>query len=363
MIILFVIISLILLGVLIFIANEKPALPISYLPVDSRSYKTPPGWKGTPVDRKGRFVNSEHAFYQNYFDIFFKFLPRHAWHLLRSRPLQNTIYTHTDDSFLSADETLIWLGHASFFLRFGGYNILIDPHFNNTAVYKRHTANPIRPEAFRGIDYILISHDHADHLDKRSIDLLLRNNPGATVLTGLKMDETVCKLAAVNVKCQTTDWYQAFSLPGGLAISFVPSRHYCKRIWKKFNGSLWGGFVISCTNEGKQHTIYFAGDSGYGQHFKAVKDLFKPDLAIIGIGAFKPEKFMEPNHMSPEEALVAFDDTGATEMIPMHYGTFNLGCEHMSEPLTRLMNSKGNRNVIPLEVGASYSLSVSHTIN
>ena len=354
-------ISLIVLFVLIYIANEKPALPFSHLSIDSRSYNAPPGWKGTPVDRKGRFANSEHPFYQNYFDIIFKFGPAHLWHLITSRFVEGSIHRHADDSFLRADETLIWLGHASFFMRVAGYNILIDPHFSNTAIYKRHTDNPIPPESFCSIDYILISHDHADHLDKRSIDLLLKNNPGATILTGLKMDETIARLTSVEFKCQVADWYQAFSVGDNLSISFVPSRHYCKRIWKKFNGSLWGGFIITYTANAEEQTIYYAGDSGYGTHFKTVRDLFRPDIAMIGIGAFEPHDFMEPNHMSPEKALVAFDDTGAAAMIPMHYGTFNLGNENMNDPLTRLMNNKGNRNVIALQVGASHPLRNSHS--
>ncbi|MBO9204394.1 MULTISPECIES: MBL fold metallo-hydrolase [Niastella] len=335
-----------------YLLSQRPALPISYLPMDaSKNYCTPAGWKGTPVDRKGRFLNHEYPFYQNYLKIL-QWLPSHLFNLIRNRNISFDAIIHSNNEFLYQPNTLIWLGHASFYLNLNGVKVLIDPHFYNTSIYKRHTPPPITPELFTGINLILISHDHADHCDKKSLRLLLQKNPAAMVLSGSGMEKLLRSCSKNPVKIITAEWYQQYPLSGLPEIYFVPSRHYCKRIFERFNGKLWGGFVIKYTTGNEDdRTLYFGGDSGYGNHFKDIQALFKPDVAILGIGAYEPLWFMHPNHMSPRYAVKAFDATGAVSMIPMHYGTFNLSNENMHCPIAALQQEAGNRHIIALLAG------------
>ena len=109
----------------------------------------------------------------------------------------------------------------------------------------------------------------------------------------------------------------------------------------------------------KGKTIYFSGDTGYGSHFKVAKSLFPNlDVAIIGVGAYKPEWFMAPNHISPQDAVKAVGDLGAKVMIPMHYGTLDLSDEPVGEPY-RILKTMEKEGKIPgtlkaLELGENY---------
>jgi len=335
-----------------YLASPKPAKPWSYIATDaSKTYIQPPGWKGTPIDAKGSFMNDGFAFYQDYLKILI-WLPGHLINLVKNRSVKFSIVHHNSAAFLKENDTIIWLGHASFFLRINNKNILIDPHFNNTFIYKRHTENPIFPEFFTGIDYILLSHDHADHCDKKSLQLLIGNNPGIMILAGLNMETLLQSFVKQKVNIKTMEWYEEFTANDTLKIYFVPSKHYSKRIFKKFNSTLWGGFVIKYKKTGGEfHTIYYAGDSGYGNHFKEIGKLFNPGIAIISIGAYKPRWFMKPNHISPGEAVQAFKDCGANRMMPMHYSTFNLSNENMREPQKNLEDIFSKDKMVHLKVG------------
>jgi L-ascorbate metabolism protein UlaG (beta-lactamase superfamily) len=116
------------------------------------------------------------------------------------------------------------------------------------------------------------------------------------------------------------------------------------------NKRLWGGFMI----ESAAKTLYFAGDSGYGPHFKEIALAFpKIDIAMMGIGAFKPEWFMGSSHTSPAGAYQAFKDVAAKTLLPMHYGTFDLADEPIGEPhrLISDIQRKTNDDIRLLNVG------------
>ena len=324
-----------------FIFSGRPAGPTTFIPKSlNKVYHSPVTWKGIPIDRKKRFLNFDHPFYQNYVDIL-NWLPGHIVNLIRNYDFILPVTEIKSSDFLTGKDVLIWLGHASFFLRINGTNILIDPIFYKPWPYKRHSDNRIHPNLFRDISYVLISHNHADHCDKKSLELLYSNNPDLTFLSGLGMESVLNKFSLNRNNIITAEWYEEYPLQiKDVAFIFVPSRHYCKRLFKPFNKSLWGGFIIKYKDGSeKNKTIYFEGDSGYGSHFKDIGILFKPDIAILGIGAHKPAWLMKPNHISPDYAITAFEDTGASLMVPMHYGTFNLSNEKMKEPIQVLKNN------------------------
>jgi L-ascorbate metabolism protein UlaG (beta-lactamase superfamily) len=323
------------MGAVLFLAwlfSPKKSGGLRYLAKDSaKTYKTPPGWKGTPVDAKGRFMNCEFPFYQNYAEILW-WIPSHAINLIQNRKVRTPFQTPNPDQLFTYGNHLVWLGHASYLVQLEGKKILIDPVFHDVAFYKRHHGNPIDPARFTNIDLILLSHDHMDHCDQRSLRQLVDQNPDITILTGLNMDKLLRSLMGKEVRIECADWWQQYSVQGPLSIFFVPSRHYAKRPGQPFNGSLWGGFVIQYG----QRTLYFGGDSGYGNHYRDIGQVFWPDTSILGIGAYEPEWFMSPNHQSPAHALQAMKDLGTRQMIPMHYGTYNLSSEHMDTAVQEL---------------------------
>jgi L-ascorbate metabolism protein UlaG (beta-lactamase superfamily) len=115
----------------------------------------------------------------------------------------------------------------------------------------------------------------------------------------------------------------------GLFITLTPSKHWSKRTPFDTNKALWGGYVI----QNSEHTLYHAGDSSYGEHFKEIGEKFEIDEAFLPIGAYKPEAIMKENHLNPPEALQAASDLGAKTVIPIHYGTFILSDEPINEPI------------------------------
>jgi L-ascorbate metabolism protein UlaG (beta-lactamase superfamily) len=241
----------------------------------------------------------------------------------------------------SREDCIVWLGHASFFIRLAGVTMLIDPVFFNVSLIRRLSPLPVLPEQFKGLDYVLISHDHRDHCDEKSIRLLAGNNPEATWLTGLNMGKLLKGFNGSD-KIQSAGWFQQYKTGEHIKITYVPSRHWGRRSVNDTNLRLWGGFVI----EGLGETIYFCGDSGYGGHFADMSRAFpKIDYCLVGIGAYKPEFFMGQSHTSPSDAIRAFQDTKAKTMIPMHYGTFDLSDEPVGDPLRVLKRLEEEENL------------------
>jgi L-ascorbate metabolism protein UlaG (beta-lactamase superfamily) len=339
-----------------YVLSAKPALPLRHLLSTKAQSIQPENWKGTPIDQKGRFVNYANPFYQNYVDIL-KWLPFHCLNLIRNLNKRFESVMHSDDSFLQEKDILIWLGHASFYLNLNGLRILVDPHFHNTFPYIRHTPVPISADLFNKIDILLITHDHSDHCDKRSLKRLFKNNPKIHILTGSNMEGLIQSFSEVPLKITTALWHEQYELDHMPEIHFIPTRHYSKRLFNKFNKRLWGGFIIKYrTSIGLEQTILLGGDSGYGEHYGEIGNLHNPDIAILGIGAYMPLWFMNPNHMSPVESIKAFDETGASKMVPMHYGTFNLSNEYMEAPTVILQEKSENRKIILLTPGQIFSL-------
>lgn len=297
-------------------------------------------WKGTPIDKNGRFLNHEHI-HNHSLQAFLK------WQTTRNiykTEKKKSTWKHEvveQDFMQSTDDCIVWLGHASFFIRLNNINILIDPILFDISLLKRQTKFPIHPDQLIGIDIILISHDHRDHLDEKSIKYLLKKNPNAQFLTGLKID-SILQSFTKSSNIQAAGWYQQYKLNNDLKITYVPSRHWGRRLLRDTNSRLWGGFLIQFNAT----SIYFSGDTGYGSHFKDIAEIVPHlDYCIIGIGAYKPEFFMAQSHISPTDALKAFTETKAKYMIPMHHSTFDLSDEPLHDPLFTLQNVSKMNNL------------------
>lgn len=288
------------------------------------------------MDGRGRFVNLNHPFLPRTMDLL-------KWQLSpnpdRDRKKNDTFrpVLHGDKLFLdSSNDCLVWLGHASFFLRLGGKRMIIDPVFGDIRPGPKRIWSPLFTAAdFGELDYILVSHDHRDHADEASIRELYAKNPGTQFLTGLGMEPLLREWTGKQ-QVQMAGWYQEYQTDG-MTITYLPTRHWGRRGLTDTNKRLWGAFHIAY----KGFSIYFSGDTGYDTHLADVRTLFgAPDICIIGVGAYKPEWFMGSNHISPVNAMKAADEMGARMMIPMHYGTFDLSDEPMGDPYTVLQRAE-----------------------
>ena len=235
-----------------------------------------------------------------------------------------------------------FIGHASFLLQVGGQNILIDPVFANWLVLiHRLRRAGVRIEDLPAIDAVLLTHAHMDHLNLPSLRRIIRHTyrlrgsaPMAIVPDGV--EDLVDPLGFSEV--MRLRWWER-ALLGEVEITMTPAQHWGARMLRDTHRG-FGGYVL---RHGK-HSVYHSGDSGYFAGFEEIGERLNPDIALLPIGAYRPDGFRHV-HTSPEDALRAFLDMRAEKMVPMHYGTFRLSEEPMGEPLPRLMETARNAGV------------------
>ncbi len=259
--------------------------------------------------------------------------------------------TRKDKSFLDSEEDMIvWLGHASFFIRVNGITLLTDPVFYNLSMIERMVENVCEAEDFKNIDYLLLSHGHRDHFDKKSIKNLIPNNPTMEALIPMELNEF---FDDKGIKNQQAAWYQEYKTKEGVEIFFMPAKHWNRRGLLDFNKNLWGSFVIRFNGK----TIYFSGDTAYGEHFKEIGQYFKEmDYCLMSVGAYMPVHIMKDAHMSPKEALNGFNDLKGKVFVPMHFGTYDLSDEPIGEGFRFLKTQQNTQNIKMLDIGEVYKI-------
>lgn len=247
-----------------------------------------------------------------------------------------------------------FINHATVLVQTAGLNFLTDPVWSDRvgpfswAGPKRVLEPGLSLEQLPKIDVILLSHDHYDHFDVRSLRMIIeRDRP--RLFTGLGVDQSLALNELTpnhfpNLRVTTLNWWESAILPCGTRISFTPCRHFSGRGLRDQNTTLWGSFVVSPSAPGCG-SFYFAGDTGYGSHFKEVFARFGPmQLALLPIGAYTPRWFMGTVHMNPDDAVMAHMDLGAVLSVGIHFGTFQLADEAMDAPeqdLRAALTSRG----------------------
>jgi L-ascorbate metabolism protein UlaG (beta-lactamase superfamily) len=215
-------------------------------------------------------------------------------------------------------------------------NILIDPVWSDRvsplAWYgpKRHRPPGIRFEDLPPIDLVLISHNHYDHMDVRTLRRLVqRFHP--RIVTGLGNSALLAKNGIP--AAEDMDWWQSLSIAPGVRLTGVPARHWSARAMNDVDRTLWLGFVLE-TPSGR---IYFAGDTGYGEFFTMVHARFPSfRLALLPIAPARPRGAMAPRHMSAGDAVRAAELLQVETAIAIHFGTFQQGDDGQEEPVDSL---------------------------
>ncbi|MCK4265616.1 MBL fold metallo-hydrolase [Candidatus Babeliales bacterium] len=230
---------------------------------------------------------------------------------------------------------VIWIGHSTFLIQIAGINILTDPVFFDISFFYRRAVKPgLRiDELPEKIHFIILSHDHIDHMCAKSLLKLRDRTSIVLVPNGLK--KWFRRRGFNNVGEMGWGESVSFHISGNnIIFTFLPANHWSGRgILDAYENVLYGSWLLS-TDDLK---IYFAGDSIKGEHFREIGETYSPDVALLPIAPNEPNYLMRRTHLSTEEACEMFLALKAKILIPMHWGTFRFGTEHFDEPVKRIV--------------------------
>lgn len=243
-----------------------------------------------------------------------------------------------------------YIGHATLLVQVENINILIDPVFSErcspfSAIGPRRVRKPyVDIEALPKIDYVFVSHNHYDHMDKASLAALARNHrPSFITPMGnsrlIQMWVGKCPVAEL-------DWHDSLPLSESVSLTLTPSQHWSRRGYSDINRDLWGGFFLKT---GAGQSLYYCGDSGFNEGLFAGihKKHDAPDIALLPIGAYEPRWFMEYSHMNPDDAMQAFRLLQARRGMGFHFETFQLTDEAFDAPRKHTIEAMAKYGISP----------------
>jgi N-acyl-phosphatidylethanolamine-hydrolysing phospholipase D len=277
--------------------------------------------------------------------------------VLKLAPPSDFSYPVSPKSFQRDRPSAVWIGHSTYLIEVDGITILTDPVWEAYCspipirALKRHTEPPIALADLPRIDIVLISHNHYDHLDAKTVMALHRFHPQIHWIVPERVSPWF-RRRKIEPVTEIPKWQSLKTK--NCTITAVPAQHFSGRTLWDTNKTDWCGYVIQTPSK----TLYFTGDSGYNPYeFKEIGKRFRHmDLSLIPIGTYCPQKFMQPVHINPCEAVQIHQDVGSRFSLGMHWGTFRLSDEPDNRPpydLFLAMKEKGLpfEAFLPIEIG------------
>ncbi|MEO7394576.1 MAG: MBL fold metallo-hydrolase [Chitinophagaceae bacterium] len=251
----------------------------------------------------------------------------------------------TDLKNLKGDQpVIVWFGHSSYFIRIANKNILVDPVFSGNAapvtfMVKAFPGSDVyKPEDMPAIDYLILTHDHYDHLDFKTIWKL--KNKISKVICSLGISSHLKYWGLQEKEITELDWWESTQVDEMISFTAAPARHFSGRGIKR-GQTLWSSFILKTPT----HNLYLGGDSGYDFHFKEIGNKYGPfDMAILETGQYNT---MWPLiHMMPEETVQATIDLKAKSLLPVHWGKFTLAMHAWNDPIKRVSAKARELNIL-----------------
>jgi L-ascorbate metabolism protein UlaG (beta-lactamase superfamily) len=330
-----IIVAIICIAVLIvwLFVSFSPEMGGQATSVDIEKYKTSSNFKD------GKFFNEVETNMDMSFKNGLKTMIQFIQGVKNGKPDFSIPVQQVDSLLLEQNKyesKLIWFGHSAFLLQIKGKNILIDPMFGDVpaphpALGSRRYSDslPIEIEQLPQIDVMIISHDHYDHLDYGSIQKL--KNKTKLFYVPLGVGAHFEEWGVDSESITEFNWWDEQMLDG-VEFAFTPARHFSGRGLSDRFSTLWGSWVIKSIDK----SIFFSGDSGYGNHFKEIGNKFGPfDFAMIECGQYN-DKWSEI-HMTPEESAQAAIDVKTKIAMPIHWGAFTLSLHAWTDPVQRII--------------------------
>jgi L-ascorbate metabolism protein UlaG (beta-lactamase superfamily) len=255
-----------------------------------------------------------------------------------------------------------WLGHSTFLMQIDGVRILLDPVFGNDVspvpllgVKRFQKKNPVCLEELPFIDAVFISHSHRDHLERRTITELAPSV--GFFLVPLGVGGILREWGIDSSKVHEYNWWQEGSIKGlsGQILKFActPSHHFSGRGLTDWNKTLWASWVFI----GSKHRVFYSGDTAYGFHFKQIGNHYGPfDLTLIENGQYSI--YWPDSHIMPENGIRAHLELNGKQMIPVHWGSFNLSIHDWWEPIERASKEAQEKGVKLLTPRVGQTLSI-----
>lgn len=242
------------------------------------------------------------------------------------------------DSLDRKENLFVWMGHSSIFVQVDGKRFLVDPvlcsSFPSNLMMKAFPGSDIwTPEDIPPVDYLIITHDHWDHLDKQTLRKI--KNKVGLVYCGLDVGKYIKSCGYKSEQIHEMAWGESLELSPTMKLHCLTSRHFSGRLLKR-NPTLWASWLIE-----SEHTVYISGDGGYGKHFKKIGERFPSiDLAIMENGQYSPN--WKHIHMMPDELPKAIRDLKASKVFTYHHGKYALSHHDWREPEERIRESSKN---------------------
>jgi len=293
-----------------------------------------------PRDREGRFTNFAGELSHGSLSTRLPFFWRRVKGSLMGRDGVAPPSVDNDGAFLRenakhSEPTVTWVGHASLLVQMDHVTFLTDPIWSDTpspvsfAGPTRFAPPGVALEDLPPIDFVVVSHNHYDHLDLPTLVALAERDSETRFFVPRRNGSLLRDEGIANV--HELDWGDSIE-HDGVRIHCLPAQHWSKRGFGDDREMLWSSWAVI----GTERRFFFAGDTGYFDGFAKIADALGPfDLAALPIGAYEPVDMMKASHMNPEEAVRAALDLAATRALAMHYGTFDLSDEPLHEPPTR----------------------------
>lgn len=299
----------------------------------------------SPNYRDGAFQNTSitpnFSSDRNFFGLMYDFLFKKVKDL---RPSKNLPVIKTNLKNLGADDVLVWMGHSSLFMQVDGKKIVVDPVLVAASPLSMFNkafkgASTYQPEDLPDVDLLIITHDHWDHLDYKTM-LDLKGRVGKIVCP-LGVGEHLEYWGFDPGRIIELDWHEEAEPVSGLKLTALPARHFSGRGFVR-NKSLWASYMLQTGTQ----NIYIGGDSGYDTHFEAIKRRFGTiDLAIVENGQYNNDwKYI---HLIPEDLLKAVKDLQPKRLFTVHNSKYALAMHAWYEPL-ELIAAAAEKDSLPL---------------
>ncbi len=254
--------------------------------------------------------------------------------------------------------TVTWIGHATLLVQLEHVTFLTDPIWSSRPspvpfIGPRRYVDPgLEMDDLPPIDFVVISHNHYDHLDLPTLRSLAQRNPATVFYVPLGNGRLLQQEGIDRV--EELDWGQTARYQG-TTIHCLPSQHWSKRSLTDDHKALWSSWAVT----GTERRFYFSGDTGYFSGFETIGQQLGPfDLVAVPIGAYSPRAMMRESHMNPEEAVRAAIDLRAARAVAMHFGTFDLSDEPLAEPPMRFTEAAAGSE---LGAEAAWVMSIGET--